>query len=110
MIRQTIESIESRLKQETRLPSENREELLQLLATLKAEVGELSETHAEQAESIAGFTGLSTQLATRAEPNPRLLELSLEGLATSVNGFEKSHPRLVEIVNSICTTLSNLGI
>ena len=110
MIRQTIEAIEARLGQEARLTPEHREELLRLLATLKSEVGELSQTHAEEAESIAGFTGLSTQLATRTEPNPRLLELSLEGLATSVNGFEKSHPRLVEIVNSICTTLSNLGI
>ena len=47
---------------------------------------------------------------TRAEKNPQLLELSLQGLSASVTELEKSHPKLVEIVNAICTTLSNLGI
>jgi len=36
--------------------------------------------------------------------------LSLEGLSSSVEGFEKSHPKLVQIVNAISNTLSNLGI
>jgi hypothetical protein len=34
----------------------------------------------------------------------------LAGLSASVEGFEKSHPKLVEIVNRICTALSGLGI
>jgi hypothetical protein len=38
------------------------------------------------------------------------MELSLKGLSSSVEGFEKSHPQLVQVVNRICTTLSNLGI
>ena len=46
----------------------------------------------------------------RYEKNPELLKLALEGLASSVEGFEESHPHLVQIVNSICNTLSNLGI
>ena len=48
--------------------------------------------------------------ARRAEPNPALVQLSLKGLSSSVQGFEGSHPRLVQLVNSLCTTLSNLGI
>jgi len=39
-----------------------------------------------------------------------LRELSVRGLQSSVEGFEKSNPRLVEIVNTISNTLSNLGI
>jgi len=38
------------------------------------------------------------------------LRLSLEGLSSSVGELEKSHPRLVQIVNAISNTLSNLGI
>jgi len=110
MIDETTSQIEARLKDTSSLSEEARQELARLLATLKMEVTELSKTHAEQAQSIAGFAQTSTHEATREEKNPQLLELSLEGLATSVEGIEESHPRLVQLVNRICTTLSNLGI
>jgi hypothetical protein len=110
MIQDTIEKIEARLKSAENLPLEKRTELLALLADLKAEVGNLSHTNEEQAQSIAGFAQVSTHEATRTEVNPELLEHSLAGLSGSVQGFEQSHPRLVQAVNSICTTLSNLGI
>jgi len=105
-----VGKIESRIQGADSINEERRQELLQLLGTLKAEVAEFSKTHGEQAESIAGFTELSTHEATRTEQNPQLLKLSLEGLSSSVEGFEQSHPRLVQIVNTISSTLSNLGI
>ncbi len=110
MIKDTISKIEEQLQSAGSVNDENRAELLKLLATLKAEVSELSETDAEHAQSIAGFTAVSTHEATREEKNPELVELSLKGLSSSVQGFEESHPKLVQAVNSICTTLSNLGI
>src|SRR5437868_5799587 len=110
MIEDTIKNIEARVQAADSITEERRRELLQLLGTLKAEVAHLSETHGEQAESIAGFTGISAHEATRSEPNPDLLKLSLQGLSSSVAEFELSHPRLVQIVNAINTTLSNLGI
>ena len=110
MIEDTIKKIELRLQSSENLSEVQRAELVDLLATLKAEVSELSKTDEDQARSIAGFTELSTHEATRPEQDPALLKLSLEGLSTSVRGFEESHPRLVQIVNSISQTLSNLGI
>ena len=110
MIEDTIEKIESRIQASDAVKEERRRELLELLGTLKAEVAALSKTHSEQAESIAGFTTLSAHEATRAEQNPHLLNLSLQGLSSSVEGIEESHPRLVQIVNAISNTLSNLGI
>jgi hypothetical protein len=110
MLRDTIQKIEERLANSSSLTPENRAELLRLLATLKSEVSELSQSDAEHAQSIAGFTDISTHEATREERNPELMELSLKGLSRSVEGFEESHPKLVQVVNSICTTLSNLGI
>jgi hypothetical protein len=110
MIENTLKNIEARLQQAESVRPETKAELLKLLATLKSEVAALSRTHAEEAESIAGYTAVSTHEATREEKNPALLQHSLEGLSTSVQGFEQTHPRLVQIVNSICTTLSNLGI
>lgn len=110
MIKDTIGKIEARIEGADAIKEDRRRELMQLLGTLKSEVAELSKTHGEQAQSIAGFTQLSAHEATRAEQNPELLKLSLEGLSSSVRGFEESHPRLVQIVNAISHTLANLGI
>ncbi len=110
MIEDTIGKIEARIESAEAIKEERRRELLQLLGTLKTEVAELSKTHGEQAQRIAVFTEVSTHEATRAEQDPELLKLSLEGLGSSVRGFEESHPRLVQIVNAISSTLSNLGI
>lgn len=110
MIEDTIGKIEAKIHGAETIREDRRQELLQLLGTLKSEVAVFSKTHGEQAESIAGFAELSTHEATRAEQNPQLLQLSLQGLSSSVGELEKSHPRLVQIVNAISNTLSNLGI
>ena len=110
MIEETIEKIQARLESADAIKDDRRQELLQLLARLKSEVADLSKTHGEQAESIAGFAEVSTHEATRAEQNPQLLQLSLQGLKSSVQELEESHPRLVQLVNAISNTLSNLGI
>jgi len=110
MIEDTIGKIESRIQSADAIKDDRKQELLELLGTLKAEVAKLSQTHEEQAESIAGFTERSAHEATRTEQNPQLLQLSLQGLSSSVEEFEKSHPQLVRIVNTISNTLSNLGI
>jgi hypothetical protein len=110
MIEDTIRNIEARIQGSEAIKEERRRELLQLLGTLRAEVEALSKTHNEQAESIAGFAELSAREATRGQQNPQLLNLSLKGLNSSVQEFERSHPQLVQIVNTISNTLSNLGI
>jgi Mg2+ and Co2+ transporter CorA len=110
MIEDTIEKIQARLESADAIKDDRRQELLQLLARLKSEVADLSKTHGEQAESIAGFAEVSTHEATRTEQNPQLLQLSLQGLKSSVEELEESHPRLVQVVNAISNTLSNLGI
>ena len=110
MIQNTIEKIENKVKKIDSLKDESKTQLLNLLSTLKSEIAELSKSKGEQAESIIGFAEISTHEATRQDKNPQLLELSIDGLSTSVKGFEVSHPSLVGTVNSICVMLSNLGI
>ncbi|OPY18952.1 DUF4404 family protein [Syntrophus aciditrophicus] len=110
MIQNTLEKIEERLKKTESMSDENKSELLDLISTLRIEIANLSKTHNEQAESITGFTEVSTREAIRQEKNPELVKLSIAGLEKSVEGFETSHPTLVGIVNRICTMLSNLGI
>ena len=110
MQQHTIYKIEEKLRETESLSEKNKAELLSLLSTLKVEIADLSKTHNEQAESITGFAKLSTHEATRKEKNPELLKLSIEGLGSSVRGFELSHPGLVGVVNAICSMFSNLGI
>lgn len=110
MIDDTIRKIEAQLQESESISDERRQELLKLLTTLKSEVANLSTTHGAEAQSIAGFTQVSAHEATRETPNPTLVDLSLKGLRSSVEGFEKTHPGLVQIVNNISNTLSNLGI
>ncbi|MEO5802377.1 MAG: DUF4404 family protein [Verrucomicrobiota bacterium] len=110
MLNDTIAKIETKLRNSNAIKEEQRSEMLNLLSTLKAEIAALSGTHDEQAQSIAGFAELSAHEATREEKNPELLKLSVQGLSSSVEGFENSHPQLVGLVNRICTTLSNMGI
>ena len=110
MIEKTIGEIEAKIRGADAVNEERKRELLELLGKLKSEVGTLAKTHDEQAESIAGFTQLSAHEATRTKQNPQSLHHSLQGLRSSVDGFEKSNPKLVQIVNAISNILSNLGI
>jgi Domain of unknown function (DUF4404) len=106
----TFSEIEAKIRTTGSIDDERKRELLELLGKLKSEVSTLSQTNDEQARSIAGFAQVSTHEATRATQNPQLLELSVRGLRSSVDGFEQSHPKLVQLVNSISNSLSNWGI
>jgi prefoldin subunit 5 len=110
VIENTISEIEAKIGGADSVNAGRKAELLQLLGTLKTEIAALSQTHGEQADSIANFTQASAHEATREQQNPQSLEHSVQGLRSSVDGFEQSHPKLVQIVNSISNTLSNLGI
>jgi hypothetical protein len=109
MLSDTISKIEAKLQSPSGsgVNEQTRAELLQLISELKREIATVDE---EQALNITGFTRESTEHATGEAPNPELLKRSLAELAASVDGFEKSHPGLVQVVNRICTTLSNIGI
>jgi len=110
MIEKTISEIEAKIGGTETVTPAQKQELLQLLATLKTEVGTLAKTHGEAADSIAGFVRMSAHEATREHQDPELRALSLQGLRSSVTGFETSHPHLAQLVGRISQTLADLGI
>jgi hypothetical protein len=110
MIQDTLRQVKKKIEKSNSIKDKNKKELLTLLSVLQSEIEQLAKTDSDHAESIVGFTRTSAHEATRKEKKPYLYKLSLDGLAKSVTGFEESHPRLVEVVNSISTALSNLGI
>lgn len=110
MIEETLSQIKKKIENSESVKEDNKKELMDLLAVLRTEIEQLSETDQDHAESILGFAQTSTHEATRKNRVPNLQKSSLDSLQESVHGFESSHPKLVEIVNSISTALSNLGI
>ena len=110
MIDETLARLETKIHQASVLNAAQKAELLQLLQALHTEIDALAATHAEHAESITGFTGVSTHEAVRQHRNPQLVETARQGLMSSVEAFETSHPQLVSAVNAISTFLANLGI
>ena len=66
MIQETLSKIEARIRKLSSLRDENKAELLSLLARLKSEIGELSKTHSEEAQSITAFAEVSTHEAASA--------------------------------------------
>jgi hypothetical protein len=99
MIEETIQQIETRLQTATNLSPETRAELSGLLAKLRAEAAHLPppEERAAQAESAS-------------EVEAESMRDSGDQLRRSVEEFEESHPRLVQLANHVANTLSGLGI
>ena len=110
MIADSIKKIETRINDSVSLADNKKSELITLLDNLSKEIDLLPDTHNESIESMAGFMEVSTREAMRSEKNPQLVDLALEGLASSSREFESSHPSLTSYVNRICSMLSNLGI
>ena len=107
MGKQLIERISQKLSDTDKLDAASRQELIGMLDALKEEIESIGSEHAE---SIASFAGAATHEATRLSRNANLLQHAVDGLAESVKELEAEHPKTVEIVNGICTMLSNLGI
>ncbi|HNQ74578.1 MAG TPA: DUF4404 family protein [Verrucomicrobiota bacterium] len=110
MIDETIQQIEALIQQADALPSRRRAELLALLGKLKTEANDLAQTHQTQAQDIVSFAQTSAYAATQEGLDPERLKTSTDRLRRSVAVFEKSHPQLAQVVNTISTVLSNSGI
>jgi hypothetical protein len=107
MIADRLAKLESTLRDNNSIPEATRQELLGLLTGLKTEVAPLLETYARD---IAGSAEAAVEASIRRDEQPEQAALAVEGLAASVRQFEATHPRLVEIVDQLALTLSNMGI
>jgi hypothetical protein len=110
MISERLAKLETTLRDNDTIPEPTRQELLSLLTGLKAEVTPLLATHGDSAQAIAGSAESAVQASMKREEQPEHAAEAVEGLAASVRQFEATHPRLVEIVDQLALTLSNLGI
>lgn len=112
MIKEKLELIERRIRATELLAEELREEALEKLDELKREIDQEPPGNfdPESLSSLIGFTQLSAHEALRPQQDPELLKLALQGVQRNLEQFEANHPRLVNLVNNLCMTLSNMGI
>jgi predicted amino acid-binding ACT domain protein len=105
-----IEKTRSAIASAENIPADKKAELLNLLSKLKPEIAKVSQTHHEDARSIAHLVEVSAQETIRAEKKPELSKSLLHELKRSVENFEASHPQLSAFVNQYSALLSALGI
>ena len=105
-----IEKTKSAIESAENIPADRKAELLDLLSKLKPAIAKVSETHHEDARSIARLLEASAHETIRARKKPEQSNRLLHELKQSVERFEVSHPHLAAFVNQYSTVLSALGI
>jgi ABC-type transporter Mla subunit MlaD len=103
-----IEKTKSAIESAENIPADRKAELLDLLSKLKPAIAKVSETHHEDARSIARLVEASAHETIRAQKKPE--QHLLHELKQSVQNFEATHPQLAAFVNQYSTLLSALGI
>jgi uncharacterized phage infection (PIP) family protein YhgE len=99
MIEETIQQIEARLNAASNLSPETRGELSELVAKLRAEAAQLP-----------SGTRATAPIKPAVNTDPGSMQDSVEKLQQSVEEFEGSHPKLVQLANHLANTLAGLGI
>lgn len=110
MIEERIQKSQSAVETAGNISPEKKAELLGLLSKLESAIAEVSQTHREDAHSVARLVEASTHEATRAKKKPELTRTVLRGLKQSVGDFEASHPQLVALINQYATVLASMGL
>ena len=105
-----IEKTKSAIESANNIPAARKAELLDLLSKLKLAIAKVSETHHEDARSIARLVEASAQQTIQAQKKPEVSKSLLHELKESAQNFEASHPQLSAFVNQYSTLLSALGI
>ena len=110
MIDERIEKTKSAVESAENIPGGKKAELLRLVSKLQPAITKVSETHHEQAQSIARLVEASAHEATRTKKKQRLIKILLLELKQSVENFEGSHPELVALVTEYTAFLAAVGV
>jgi hypothetical protein len=104
MVEDRIRNIEACVQSSDNLPEGTKVELLELLASLRAELQGVNKDHLDRAETA------SAVVAKPQGESTETIEDALGGLTGTVTELEATHPRLSALVNRMAVALSNMGI
>src|SRR5438046_9925366 len=95
MTDEQIEKTKSAIESAENIPADRKAELLDLLSKLKPAIAKVSETHHEDARSIARLVEASAHETIRAEKKPEHANRVLHELKRTEKNFEAAHPEIV---------------
>lgn len=104
-----LDKIKAAIEAADHIPDKHKAELLGHLSKIKPVLGQVAQTHQDDARTVAKLVESSTEIATGKEKKPEVLTGTLHRLKQSVERFEASHPQLAAAVNEYSTMLSALG-
>ena len=104
-----IEKTKSVIESAENIPAERKAELLDLLSKLKPAIAKISETHQDDAKTIARLVEASAHETIRDQEKTDHTNRLLHELKRSVENFEGSHPQLVAFTTRYSAILSALG-
>jgi Domain of unknown function (DUF4404) len=110
MALERLQHLEARIHESPDLSPQQKAELLQLLAELKAAMAEVLKTHEAHADSRTSVTDIAAPEGTRQDEPQHPVRLAMDDVSTAVKALEASHPEFVTTVNTISTVLANMGI
>lgn len=105
-----IEALEKKIESASKIDAKIKEDLLDLMRSLKTELSDLKNINPDSAHDIADKTQVSAEKVLSSDNNKNELQENIDGLQGTVEEFEVSHPKLVQIVNRLCMMLSDIGI
>jgi len=104
-----IEKTRSAIESAENIPADRKAELLDLLSKLKPAIAKISETHQDDAKTIARLVEASAHETIRDQEKTDHTNRLLHELKRSVENFEGSHPQLVAFTTRYSAILSALG-
>jgi hypothetical protein len=106
MPQSTITKIKEMLNQNESLNSNGRDHILGLLAELEVEVASMPDNKVAEAKAVIELTHQKLESICAQSEN----EIPYGDLEDAALEFEVEHPKFTYIVQSICQSLSSLGI
>ena len=102
MLGDIIKKMQSIIDRKGDLSDDDKKKLHVLTDQLHQELQQVEKLSKEKAESIAGFAQLMTHESLRENKSEELYHHSVHGLNASVREFEVTHPKLSQVVQSLC--------
>ncbi|RAP33782.1 hypothetical protein DID77_02410 [Candidatus Marinamargulisbacteria bacterium SCGC AG-439-L15] len=106
----TLKEIKELIEGSPRISPTRREDLLVLLEELKVEIMMMEVHQRERLKSVVNSTENMARGHLEQSTSHEILAELQEDVALAIHEFEADHPKVVGILQALCTQLSNLGI
>jgi hypothetical protein len=106
----SLVTLEARIHESPDLNPQQKADLLQRLAELKAALADVSISPGAPMHGTTRVPDRAAPEGTRPDEPHHPVRVAMDDLSTSIKALEAAHPEFVTTVNTISTVLANMGI